>query len=280
MTRRDSSGRRRSAQFCKGELRCQPLLRHLVVIASSAMPLLLPLSEGSAQVVIGAVLRRGGGHVDGAAVRLTDSTGSKVLELRTNRDGEFQALLHQNETYGIDVRRLGFRPYVAQITTRSSTDTIRFSATLESLPQLLPAVRIDAEVERLKDLRVAGYNARSFPATFIPRSQIEAYGRDARTYMDILRKMRITSIYIDEKCVHFLLGGACLNVFLNDASLAGGGDDDMLNAIQHAIAPEDIDHIVYVRPNEAVPDELRGSLLVYTTAYTERMRRRWSGRRK
>lgn len=232
---------------------------------------LLASSPLQPQHVQGRVLF-GSEPVGSATISLFDSSMNVLATSSTSAEGWF-LINASSRARSLAVKRLGFRPTYVEVQSSHTDDTLQITIRLERISISLSPVVVRVEVDALKDFRIVGYNARSFPATFVTKSQIQSLQGDPRTYTDIFRQLRITSVYVDETCVRELLGGACLNVWLNDRLMAGGGDEEWLKVLQHLIEPSEVDHIVYVRSQEAVPDELRGSLLIYTQSYAGRLRR-------
>jgi hypothetical protein len=226
--------------------------------------------RAEAQVVTGRVLRRDGTPIADASIFAGDSTGETGRAFRASANGHFRFKLDAAGTFFLRVRRLGYRQLLSPALTVGPADSLSYDAYLDEVPQQLATVTVDAEIESIRDLQVLGFGIRSMPATIIGPSQIEAVGRDARTYVDILRKIHLISVNIDETCVRDWKG-LCLALYLNDRLLAD--DEELLKATRFVIDPNDIDHILYVRADDAAPSGVAGSLFVYTRTYTERQRR-------
>jgi hypothetical protein len=243
-----------------------PRLASTIGVALAALPLLV-----QAQVVRGRVSRQDGTPIPDASIYVGDSAGNGTgRTARSGANGRYRFKLDVGGAFVLRVRRLGYRPFISPTLSVRDEDSLSYDVHLELVPQQLATVTVNAEIDAIRDLQMLGFGIRSVPATIIGPSQIEAVGRDAHTYMDVLRKIRLPSTNIDETCVRYWKG-TCLRVFLNDRLLAD--DAEMLKQTQSVIDPNEIDHILYVRLDETAPTDLLGALFIYTRAYTLRQRR-------
>jgi hypothetical protein len=228
-----------------------------------------------AQVLMGRVVERGtDALIPDAIVVVTDSAGALLRSVRSNAQGRYRLTLANSSAVVLRVRRLGFRPFTSDVLHVGVGDTLRYDATLDEAPHVLSEVTIRDELERVRDLQYFGMSGRSIPATYITLSQIEAVGKDARNYVDIMRGLHLISFYIDEVCIHALLGGGCLAVYLDDRLLTDA-DPEMQQATRFVADPNEIDHMAYIRPGEqtAMPELKDGVLLIYTRKFTARQRK-------
>lgn len=199
-----------------------------------------------------------------ALVTAEDNLGFH-FSARTSSRGYFRIPLIRSRSVLVKVRRLGFQPF-SQSTNRIDTgDTLMLSVSLKPVPQQLSAVTIDAELEAAKDLRIVGYNARSIEATFITRSRIEAVGKDARSYSDIVDRLHLLNVNVTDRCVQRVAGERCIPVYVNDWFFSS--DPEILQVTKSIVDPNDIDHIVFVRGGP-----LAGSMHIYTIDYVAKRR--------
>lgn len=224
----------------------------------------------SGQLIAGRVTRRDGAPIPDVSVFAGDSVGGGGRNFRSDALGRFRVKLDVAGTFVLRVRRLGYRPFVSPSLSLKENDSLSYDVQLDPVPQQLAMVTVNAEIDAIRDLQMLGFGIRSIPATIIGPSQIEVVGRDAHTYVDVLRKIRLPSVNIDETCVRYWRG-TCLKVYLNDRLLGDGAET--IKQTQFVIDPNEIDHIVYVRVDEAAPSDVLGSLFIYTRAYTDRQRR-------
>lgn len=227
---------------------------------------LVSAAAANAQVVAGRVVQRGSSVIiDDATVFVGDVVGSRGRTMRTSSQGLFRIKLDAAGSLIVRVRRLGFRPYSSEVLRLEKGDSVSLDVELEPVPQELTPVAVNAELEAIKDIRIRGYNARSIDATFITPSQLDAAGRGAHNYLDIMGRLRLLFVRIDHTCVRPLSGGRCYRVFLNDQILAD--HEEEIVATRLVVDPNNIDHIVLIGGGE----DLRG-IHVYTRDYTNRQR--------
>lgn len=226
-----------------------------------------------AQVVVGRVVQRGtDAAVEDASVFVGEVVGARGRTIRSSSQGKFRVKLDAAGSLVVRVRRIGFRPFASSVLRVATDDSVIVDVQLEPVPQELTPVIIDAELDAIKDIRIRGYDPRSMPATYFTPSQIDAVGKDAHSYLDIMRKLRYVFLNIDESCVHGLgVGRGCLPVYLDDWLLAA--DPEELHATLFVIDPNSVDHIIYLHALDSLPYEFTGgALLIYTRNYTARRR--------
>ncbi|MEP7345384.1 MAG: carboxypeptidase-like regulatory domain-containing protein [Gemmatimonadaceae bacterium] len=235
--------------------------------------LLLTPHRAHGQMITGRVVQQGtdAGIVE-ALVTISDDLGAHQRTQRTSSQGSYRFVLQAPGNIVIRVRRLGFRPFVSAILRVEAGDTVAVPVALVPVPQELSRVTIDAEVEAIKDIHILGYNTRSFEAVFIPPSRIEAVGKDAFTYLDIVSNLRLTFLNVTDACVQPLRVRRCLTVYVDDWPVSD--DPEVLGVMRHIVDPNDIDHIVIPRGGA-----LLGNLMIYTRTYTARQRQRFAARR-
>lgn len=231
----------------------------LMLLAHEALP---------AQVVKGRVTSRDAA-IDGAVVELLTADSVVQRTSRTRANGEFRLTGVAPGPFTLQVRRLGFRP--ARLPLSLHGDTLRLDVQLEPAAVELPLVTINGERDAVLDLPVMGYDTRSLPVTIFTPSQLQAVGANAHQYLDVIRKLRLTFAYVDDNCVRDSGSNLCFSVYLDDRPLAGGEDIDMLRATHFVLDPNDFDHVVFLRLQEG-PAELRGTMFLYSSQYTKRIR--------
>jgi hypothetical protein len=230
--------------------------------------LLVPTIHAGAQMISGRVVQQGTDvAIVEALVSISDERGEHQRTVRTSSSGTFSFRLNGPGQVEIRVRRLGFRPFVSAVLRVEAGDTLTVPVMLMPVPQELSRVTVNAELEAIKDLRIVGYNARSMEAIFVPPSKVEAVGKDAFTYLDVVNRLRLTFVNVTDTCVQKLMGGGCLPLYVDDWFISA--DPEQLQLLRRMVDPNDIDHIVFVRGGA-----LAGTLHIYTRDYTARQRQR------
>lgn len=230
--------------------------------------LLVPLSRAAAQTISGRVLQEGtDAAIIDALVSVSDTVGDHLRTVRTSSSGGFVIRLDGTAQVVLRARRLGFKPFVSTVLRVEVGDSVTVPIMLAPAPQELSPIMVNAEIEAIKDLKIVGYNARSMEAIFIPPSRVDAVGKDAVTYLDVIQNLRLIFVNVTDTCVQKLIDLHCLPLYVDDWFISA--DPEQLQILRRIVDPNEIDHIVFVRGGG-----LANTLHIYTRDYTARQRQR------
>jgi hypothetical protein len=223
----------------------QRLIRALVLLCAASFVARPAVAQAARGRVIDWETKR---PIARALVSQIDSSRQVIRAITTDDSGRFVVALPAPGYAAVHVVRLGYAPKTTKWLALDTGDTLQMELEMERTATQLSQVTIRAEREQMKNSRVLGMNVRAFGGVIMPPSQVESYNTAAHDFTDIVRSISIPGVRIIEKndntrCVATFRG--CMLVFVNDMRVP-----DPYSALD-MIPPGLIDHMIYVRANEA-----------------------------
>lgn len=204
--------------------------------------------------------------VSDVMLSLFDRSKQLVGTGHSDEKGVFLLRVPRAGSYTISAVRIGFRPWNSLPLEVEGDESISLEPILTRLPVTLSAVVVRAQRDSIIALKLYGLDIRALGGSLVTPAEIEPHIPSSTSLLDIVRSVAPTWVsvknYPGSGCAS-TRNGACLLVYIDGARTASPD-------VGQLIAPEWIDHIVFVRPAEASTmfgyAARAGVMLVYTRA--------------
>lgn len=231
-----------------------------LMLVGSALPL-------PAQFIKGKVLdSENRDAVRSAFVSLIDTSATIVVGTAVDSRGRFTIRVREPGVYAVATTGTGYVTQLSKWIQLSAADSFEVNVRLARAVNTLPAVVVEAQRDSIRKFGIPGINARIVAGTVVTPMEVDVAARSAGSAYDVLQTLNISTLelktfYIGEsppgrrpiqpgmyRCIAYRRTGGCVTVVMNGQRYSSISD---LLELDGLIGPQDISHIIFLRPSEA-----------------------------